>query len=233
MNKENSNQVKWLRRMISHNIRMPMAIISGYAELLQNGEIETETEKQECLEKINQNIRYLSHMVSLILDDTIQREIPYLMQSIDIKKCVTDVVGYVGYEISKRNILIETDITEESIRISGDAIHLIGMIFQLMENALKYLAENQMICLELSCTGDGVRFSYKDNGPGMDREEVPHIFEPGFRGSNSGSVIGTGMGMPYVKEVIEKHGGTITINSEPGKGMSIDMYFPLPETSNL
>lgn len=225
------NEVAWLKSMLSHNVRMPLSIVYGYAELLQDGMIEGVQKQKECLDKICQNITYLSHVVSLVVDGNAQEGLSYNMEQMDLVECIGEVVGYMKDVGKKRGIILQFNCPQKKIMMQGDYVHLMRIIFGLTENSFKYMRKKGQITIVANTIDDEeILLVYRDDGRGMEKEEAEHIFESGFRGSNKKNAYGSGMGMSYVKEVVEKHGGSVEAISAPDKGMSIFIKLPRRES---
>jgi signal transduction histidine kinase len=112
--------------------------------------------------------------------------------------------------------------------IAGGTMHLVNMITNLIDNSLKYSPQNPVILVTLHATSDAVTLSVKDEGIGIPAEYHRKIFEKFFR-VPTGDVHNTkgyGLGLSYVASVVKSHGGTIKVNSEPGKGSEFVITLP-------
>lgn len=222
-----NDEAYWIKSMLSHNIRMPLAIISGYADLLREGLIKGENETQECINKICKNVKYLSNVVSLIIDGDLQTGLAYAPDRMNLAECVGEAAGYIVNSTGNMRVEVQVNCSPENIFILGDYTHILRMLFHLMENSIKYMKKEGHIIIDVKDVhSDYVILTYEDDGEGMAREETQHIFEDEFRGSNSENIYGTGMGMGYVREVVENHNGSIEVTSDIGKGMKISIILP-------
>lgn len=219
------DDISWMKSMMTHNVRMPLSIIDGYGQLLRRGMIRDEKQKKECLDKICGNIDYLKHIVALVLDSD-QAPIQYEFREIDLIACIREVCAYVESATRRANIRIVLNTSQETLKAEADYIQIMRIFYNMFENSFKYLSPQGSIVITIDrINEDEVLLVYKDNGSGMAKEETKHIFEERFQGSNSRK--GSGMGMSFVKEVVETHGGQIGVQSDIGKGMGIYIRLPV------
>jgi two-component system phosphate regulon sensor histidine kinase PhoR len=110
----------------------------------------------------------------------------------------------------------------------GDANHLESMVFNLLDNAIKYSKTAPIVTVRLSKMPDLIVLTIEDHGIGITKEDQHRIFEKFFRVShgNVHDVKGFGLGLSYVKEIVTLHGGTIKLKSEPGAGSTFTVFLP-------
>jgi two-component system phosphate regulon sensor histidine kinase PhoR len=113
--------------------------------------------------------------------------------------------------------------------VTGDPVHLTNAVFNLVDNAVKYSPEKPVVSVATSNDGRWLRVTVKDNGIGIAREDVKHIFERFYRvhTGNVHNVKGFGLGLHYVDEIVRAHGGRVTVDSEPGKGSTFTLELPV------
>ena len=123
---------------------------------------------------------------------------------------------------------IEVDVTGPSVRIMADQDRIRQVIVNLISNAIKYSGDESKISVELFETKDTAGFIVKDNGSGIDKEELPFIFERFYRAdkSRNRSTGGSGIGLTIVKSIIEAHGGKVIAESEQNSGSKFTVTLP-------
>jgi two-component system phosphate regulon sensor histidine kinase PhoR len=119
------------------------------------------------------------------------------------------------------------------VEIKGDPMHLTNVISNLLENAMKYTQRNPVIGLSTRNEEGMVVVSVSDNGIGISKEDQKRIFDKFYRvpTGNVHNVKGFGLGLSYVKLIVEQHGGKIRVKSEPNKGTQFDIHLPLPNAN--
>lgn len=222
--KRQEQDVRWFRSVLSHNVRMPLAIISGYGDLLRKGLIKEE-KKAECLDKICGNITYLSNIVSLVLNSEEYKALSQEREKVDLAACIYEVTGYIEGMAKKAGIQIQIHCPQENIEILADYTQMMRVFYNLYENSFKYMKREGIILITIEVVEEQVLIIYKDNGLGMKQSEVVHMFDCNYQGSNS--QMGSGLGMYFVKEVMEYCKGTVEAKSNIGKGMCVYMRIPV------
>ena len=212
----------WMRRMISHNIRMPMSIIRGYSDVIRQDLLSPE-DRKKALDTICENVMYLDQILSVIFDDGFSSEI--IFTKVDVTEVIKKVTGYMTEISKKNNINIILNLDTPNTYVNAENIAFMRMFYQIYENSFKYLKNNSTIEIKTYLAGDDVLIVYKDDGAGVD--DVARIFEKGFRGENSSGVIGSGYGLYEVSETVKRYNGNIEIKSGKGNGFSIYMTFPI------
>ena len=99
-------------------------------------------------------------------------------------------------------------------------------VTNLLSNAIKYSHENSTIEFDLICQSDHVLIRVRDKGIGISKEDQVHLFDAFYRASNVKGIKGTGLGLTIVKQVVEAHGGTLTVESEIDRGSTFTVYLP-------
>ena len=217
----------WIKRMLSHNLRMPMSVITGYGELMKQGLL-APAEMEEAMETVCDNINYMNGVLKVVLDD--QSEDMTAPTAVDVATLVRNSAKYVGDIARKISVKISVVTEQEKIWIRAEQIPMMRVFYHLFENAMKYSESGDMITINIFHVENGqVLLVFKDNGSGMEEREVKNLFEEGFRGSNSEGKVGSGYGLYDVKNIVERYGGTIEISSREKAGFSVYMLFPAYE----
>lgn len=229
--KKLSEDVIWFKRLMAHNIRMPLAIIAGYGELLANRSFATREEEQDCINKICNNIDYLDTLSKVLLDNG-QEELLTEKEYFDILGCVRMVSEYVRVIAQKAGIGISVNSSKKEVLFYGNRISLMRAFFNLIENSVRYMNRQGNIFITVEETEKEILVIYRDDGEGMQLEEAAHITELSFQGSNK-KVGGYGIGMYLVHKTVEEQGGSLTVKTGQGNGMGIYMSFPKVRQKNL
>ena len=147
---------------------------------------------------------------------------------LDLHALVRDVMRSSDIIVSRRNGHIELDLQAEIHRVQGDRIHLTNLLYNLVDNAVKYTEKEPRIRIATRNDDKGVTVSVTDNGIGIPAAEHRKIFERLYRvpTGNIHNAKGFGLGLSYVRTVVERHGGRIKVESAPGRGSTFHIFIP-------
>ena len=221
------NNRKEFSANVSHELKTPLQGIIGSAELIENNMI-----KQEDLPRFVSHIKTeAQRMVSLINDiiklsqldegNTLQSE------EVDLAEVANDCFDQIKVIAERKNITLTSDIKE--VKLYGVKQLLSEMIYNLLDNAIKYNKDNGTVDLRVSEENDDAIISVKDSGIGIAKEDQERIFERFYRvdKSHSKATGGTGLGLSIVKHTVMYHHGKIEVNSELNKGTEIKIILPI------
>lgn len=217
------DDIVWLKRLLSHNFRMPMAVIAGYGDLLREGSFESREECLMVIGRICKNIDYMNTMLQVLLNDD-SGETQSEGETFDLIGCIRVGMEYVNTIARRQGVKIQVNSAQPTVTVHGDRIRLIRAFFNLTENSLKYMKRAGMIYITVDKQEDTAYVMYKDDGEGVDADEAPRLTEWSYQGANQES--GYGLGMYLVRETVEDFGGTIEVRSRKDEGMGIYMTFP-------
>lgn len=216
---------RWLKRQLSHNVRMPMAVIAGYGDLLRKGSFATREEETACIGRICSNIDYLNTFLKVALDDRPESG-QGRREFFDLLACAREVAGYVRGMAAKAGVSVAVNSSRSEVQFLGSRVEVMRIFYNLFENSLKYMRREGGIFITIEENQEEILVVYRDEGEGMDETEAQRIMEPLYRGSNAGEPDGYGMGMYLIRRSVEENGGSIRIRSGKRKGMCIYMSFP-------
>ena len=150
------------------------------------------------------------------------------IQTIDIHNLIEQTITNIKLQVENKEGNISTELNAERPAIEGDRIHVTNIVFNLIDNALKYSNAKPEIIISTRNDNEGVFISVADNGIGISKENQKRIFDTMYRvpTGNVHNVKGFGLGLSYVKAVVEKHGGSISVTSELDKGSTFTIYLP-------
>jgi signal transduction histidine kinase len=228
-NKELDRTNKELDRFVysaSHDIRAPLTSVMGIVNL---SKIETKSKKMyNYLDMIEQSVKRLDKFVIDIISYSRNTRLDVQKEKIDFDVLISDIILDLRYIEGTGKIEIKKSI-DESIPFYSDKSRLRIIFNNLISNAIRYHKLNQdnpYIDIVVSISKEKAKIQIKDNGIGIDREDIDKIFDMFFKISNSNNSTGSGLGLYIVKETIDKLDGTISIESELKKGSSFTIEIP-------
>lgn len=216
---------------MTHEFKTPISTISLSSEMLLNPDVIKNPGRTKKYAKViyDENSR-LQNQVERILQIAIldKGEMKIKKKEIDLHKLIIHVVESFNIVIEKRGGSVTTQLEAEQFILQADKMHLTNIVSNLLDNANKYTPEKPALTVTTKNIKSGILFSVKDNGIGISRENQKQIFKKLFRvpTGNIHDVKGFGLGLYYVKTIVEAHGGYIDLQSEPGKGSRFQVYLP-------
>ncbi len=216
---------------LSHELRTPLNAILGWSQLLQNRNLgASETEK--ALITIERNARSQSQLIDDILDVSriITGKLRLDVRAVDLSQVIMAAVDAARPSAEAKNIHIQTLLDPRAGPISGDPDRLQQVVWNLLSNAVKFTPKNGRVQMRLERINSHVEIVVSDTGAGIEAEFLPHVFDR-FRQSD-GSMTrrhgGLGLGLAIVRQLVELHGGTVSVSSEGnGHGSTFTVQLPL------
>jgi two-component system phosphate regulon sensor histidine kinase PhoR len=149
-------------------------------------------------------------------------------EELNLHAIIQNAVDLIEIQVQSKGGAIEQKLDATIPVLKGDPIHLSNVIFNLLDNANKYSNEVPKIVISTHNNSSGIFVTVKDNGVGMTKDTMKKIFEKFYRvpTGNLHDIKGFGLGLSYVKAIIEQHKGKITVDSEPGVGSTFEFYIP-------
>lgn len=216
---------------ITHELKTPISTVSVAIEAIKNFNVIQQPERtKEYLDIAGNELNRLSMLVDKVLKLSIfenqQTELKY--EQFDIKQLATEVIASMGLQFDKAKAKVNLHSSGESFMIMADHMHITSVMYNLLDNALKYSREKPLIDVDIISNSDECVIRVKDNGIGIPPEFRNRIFEKFFRvpTDNRHNIKGYGLGLSYVAHIIHEHHGTITLHSEPGKGSEFIIKLP-------
>jgi signal transduction histidine kinase len=222
---------------VSHELRTPLAVIRSAAENLADGYIGDPTQVKRYGAVIRDEGRRLTDMVEQVLEvaGVQSGRKAYQLYPTDPQPIIEQAINACHLQVLEANVSIEAKIEARLPLIAADATALNRAIQNLINNAIKYGGESGWVGISAEAVkADGrgeVRITVADRGIGIAPTDLPHIFEPFYRGREviAAQIHGSGLGLSLVKHIVEAHGGRINVTSESGKGTSITLTLPTVE----
>lgn len=216
---------------MTHEFKTPIATISLATDSLNSPIIMgNESKMKKFLGIIKEENKRMLNQVEKVLQmaQLDKKEITLKPASFDINELVLRSASHAELKINERGGTIEAIINAKNSEIIADQNHISNILANLLDNAEKYTKEVPKIVIETRDEIDGVSISITDNGIGMSKEALKHIFEKFYRvpTGNVHDIKGFGLGLSYVKAMVDAHGGKVDVKSEPGKGSTFKVSIP-------
>jgi signal transduction histidine kinase len=216
---------------VSHELRTPLSMIRLGAETLKRGATRLrEKERQEIEDTILREVLHLSHLVENVLDVArLQHKNVKALAFTPVRPRELVLSLMTTYESWIRSKGFTVDLQIEDVEEQlWDREAVSRALLNLVDNAIKYSAEEKELCVALRHYGDDIELSVQDKGIGIAARDVTKIFEPYFRArfSDTQTRRGAGLGLTLVQQIVVSHGGRIEVESEPGKGSTFRLIFP-------
>lgn len=222
---------------MTHEFKTPISTISLAVEVLNDRSVEKSQERvNNYVKMIGDENKRLSLLVENILQTAIldKGEFKLKIQSIDVHNLIEQTFTNIKLQVENKEGQLTSELKAMKFIINADRIHITNILFNLIDNALKYSKDKPMIKVSTRNDEDGIFISVQDNGIGISKENQKRIFDTMYRvpTGNIHNVKGFGLGLSYVKAVVEKHGGSIKVESELGKGSMFTLYLPFNSQIN-
>jgi two-component system phosphate regulon sensor histidine kinase PhoR len=217
---------------MTHEFKTPISTIALASDAIAQPEINNNEEKLKKYNRIiqDENSR-MKQQVDKILQMALLEEGDYELNLsvIDLHELINNAVGNLSVRVENLGGKLETNLSASNYRIKGDVVHLINIINNILDNAIKYSPEGAHIIVQTHNEGSKIILSFIDNGMGIDEDDLKRVFDKYFRvpTGNLHDIKGFGLGLSYVKLMVEGHSGEIKIKSKPGIGTTVDITLPV------
>lgn len=200
----------------SHEIKTPIAIMNGYINLLKRNEMSKE-ERDEYIDKLYNSSINLSNLISNILKLNKLENSEMELNDVNLSNVLENVIISYDELINNKKINLDIDMDDRLIKYTNESF--IQLIFSnLISNAIKFSKYEGIVEIKLKNKNDYIEFIVKDNGIGMSKDTIIHIFNRFYQGDTSHKTEGNGLGLSMVKKAIDRLGYKISIESEEEKG---------------
>lgn len=216
---------------MTHEIKTPISTISLACEALSDEAVRrNEVLESNYLKVINDENTRLGGITEKILQAaTIEKEdFKIKREKINVHKLIDQVISNIGIQVEVKDGKIIRNFRAKKEIVSADKMHISSVISNLVDNANKYSPKKPIIRIITENYNDGVKITVKDNGIGISKENQKKIFDKLYRvpTGNIHNVKGFGLGLSYVKTIVEQHGGKVEVDSELKKGSRFTVYLP-------
>lgn len=214
---------------VSHDLRQPLTLIRGYANMLEMVGALNSTQL-DYLKKISEGVDNMSQMVNSLLDlGRVEAGIGLQIEIVSMRDLLEKITRSFQLLAAQKQIAFEVDFVEADIMVQADWSLLKQALSNVIENAIKYSNPGGQVSLSITKVDEEMEMVVSDSGIGISADEQKHLFERFYRAKNelARSRKGTGLGLSIVKSIIDKHNGEIVVESQPGKGTKFIMTLPL------
>lgn len=219
---------------MTHELKTPIATINLASEALFDQWLNQDSTTIQRYNQIiyDENQRLKNH-VERILNIALLEKSGFSLQQqqLDIHQLLNKVIEQSELRIKQHGAVVNLKLEATQVRIAADEMHLINVFTNLIDNALKYTKQKPVIEIKTSSTRIGISIAVTDNGIGMSVSQQKKVFDKFYRVPTGDvhDVKGFGLGLAYVKTIIELHGGNIQLTSETGKGSTFIIYLPFEQ----
>ena len=214
---------------LSHELRTPLTVINGWSEtLLANEEMDPDT--RQGMKIISSEAKRLTGMVMDLLDFTRMQDgrMTLTVEPTDLRSEFEDTVFMYGSRLAQDGIVLNYLENDQDIpEIPCDPQRLRQVFLNILDNAAKHGGEGKKIDASIAREGDNVVVRIRDYGPGIPEDEIPLVKKKFYKGSSKAR--GTGIGLAVCDEIVEMHGGTLTLENAPGGGTLVTVRLPIGE----
>jgi signal transduction histidine kinase len=220
---------------VTHELRTPLAVICSAGQNLADGIVDSPMKVAEYGEVVYREGRRLTNLVEQVLEfaGAQSGQQRYEFRPTDIPHIIRSAVAACQIQIEERNFSLETMIEPDLPPVRGDETALKRALENLISNAIKYDGESRWARIHAQVLrekkGNEVRIAVEDRGLGIPSVDVAHLFEPFYRGHEAvaAQIKGSGVGLSLVKQIVDAHGGRVTVKSTQGAGSVFTIHLPI------
>ncbi len=215
---------------ITHELKTPIATVGVAIEALKNfNAIQDPLRTKEYLDISSNELQRLNLLVDKVLKLSMfeKKEVELKFETFNLKEIIDEVVSSLKLQLEKHGAAVSVKHTGD-LNLRGDRLHLLSVVFNLLDNSIKYSKDEPSIQIDMVGNDEMIVLNITDNGIGIAPEYKNKVFEKFFRiaHGDTHNAKGYGLGLSYVAQVIEKHKGTINIESQPGTGTKFTIILP-------
>jgi len=219
---------------ITHELKTPIATVNVAIEALRNfGGLYDPERTKEYLDISASELQRLSLLVDKVLKISMfeKKEITLEKEKFDLVQLAGEVMNSMKLQFEQQNAVAVLETAGENFIVEADKLHMASVIYNLLDNALKYSRGNANVTIYIFDRSQYMELRVSDNGIGIAHEFKSKIFEQFFRvpGGNTHNIKGYGLGLSYVNHIIKRHQGFIEVESELGKGSTFIVKFPFED----
>ena len=211
---------------ITHELNTPLAVVTSAGQNLADGVVHDEAQVRRYGEAIVDESRRLSDTVAQVLQfaGMQARGASPRNDAVDVRAVVDEAVARCRWLAEERPVNVETEIADDLPNVTGDAAALTRAVQNLVSNAIRHGGDGGVVRVHAARDDDGVAITVEDEGRGIAAREIPHLFEPFYRGQDSASTRGSGLGLTIVEQIAKAHGGRVTVARRRERGAAFTLH---------
>jgi two-component system phosphate regulon sensor histidine kinase PhoR len=216
---------------MTHEFKTPISTIALAGEMLSDTSVSKTPEKLERFTKmIRDENKRLGVLVESILQTAVLDKGDFKLQrtEFDLHEVIQSALEKIHLQVDQKSGKLTANLSAKKSEVFADKVHITNIVFNLLDNALKYSKEIPDITISTENISEGILLSVQDSGIGISKENAKKVFDQFYRVStgNVHNIKGFGLGLSYVKAIVLKHGGQISVESELNKGSTFKIYLP-------
>ncbi|HET8975158.1 MAG TPA: HAMP domain-containing sensor histidine kinase [Solirubrobacterales bacterium] len=216
---------------VSHELRTPVTVVKGFAEMLTAQRKALNPRQYEAASIISDSAGQLQKMINDLLDlaRSDAGKLRISPEPTPVRPLVQRVARQMRPSLEDKSQRLTVSVERGLPKVRADGDRIAQVLANLLTNANKYAPENAKVRLTASRVGEEIEFAVSDDGPGLESEELDHVFERFWRAESGETQVvgGTGLGLAISKSLIELHGGAISVDSKPGEGATFRFVLPI------
>ena len=217
---------------ITHELKTPIATVNVALEALQNFNAINDPAKTEAyIDMSRQELKRLSLLVDKVLRVSMfeNSKVALKKEQVDMVALVHEVMDSMRIQFDKSGTAVQLHLQGDALMVEGDKLHLLSVVYNLLDNAMKYSKGQPVVDIYLKSGGEQLEMRVEDRGIGIPKVYHDKVFEKFFRVPTGDihDVKGYGLGLSYVAHIVQEHGGTIALRSEEGKGCTFIIQLPV------
>ncbi|HTE12432.1 MAG TPA: HAMP domain-containing sensor histidine kinase, partial [Chitinophagaceae bacterium] len=221
---------------ITHELKTPIATVSVAIEALKNfNALQDPRRTKEYLDISGNEMQRLGLLVDKVLKLSLyeNREISLQKEQFNLAELAKEVIGSMKLQFDKQHAITTVTTTGENFIIEADRLHMTSVLYNLLDNALKYSKEDLQINVHITDHTKFIELTVTDNGIGIASEYRYRVFEQFFRvpGGDRHNIKGYGLGLSYVNHIVRRHQGFIEVKSKLGEGSAFSVHLPFKEAA--
>ncbi|AKB85506.1 cell wall metabolism sensor histidine kinase WalK [Methanococcoides methylutens] len=217
---------------VSHELRTPLNSVIGFSEILLDGRCgDLNDIQRRYLQNVSKNGNHLSEIINDILEISMieagKEEVTFEM--FGMVPVIMEVKDSIMHSILEKDVSFSYDLDPDLPQINADKAKFRHIIYNLLSNAVKFTSEGGTVTIDAVTLGDMVHITIKDDGIGIPKEQLPHLYDKFYQvdGSTKRLYSGTGLGLALTKKLVGLHEGQMWVESEQGKGTKVHVMLPL------